>query len=59
MIDNMTTFGLPVQTLLALFLWIPFWWIVAGISLYRMRQHDIEKGQTNQTEPRDTPPRED
>ncbi len=39
----MSVFGLPLGTFIALFFWIPFWWLIAGISLYRMNKHDREK----------------
>jgi hypothetical protein len=39
----MSVFGLSPVTFIIIFGWIPFWWLVAGISLYRMRRHDKQK----------------
>ena len=36
----MTFFGLTWSTAVLLFGWIPFWWTIALISLYRMNQND-------------------
>ncbi|MFC6716074.1 hypothetical protein ACFQHN_00600 [Natrialbaceae archaeon GCM10025896] len=32
--------ALDLSTIIILFGWIPFWWAVALISLYRMNQND-------------------
>lgn len=39
----MSVFGVPTVTFIIIFGWIPFWWLIAGISLYRMRRHDKQK----------------
>lgn len=36
----MTIVGLEWSTALILFGWIPFWWAIAAITLYRMNQND-------------------
>jgi hypothetical protein len=40
----MSIFGLDVTTVVLLFGWIPFWWVVAGISLHRMNKNDERTG---------------
>lgn len=41
----MSIFGVPTVDFLAIFIWIPVWWLVALFSLYMMRRHDTQKAQ--------------
>lgn len=36
--------ALDLGTVVALFGWIPFWWAVALVSLYRMNRNDEANG---------------
>jgi hypothetical protein len=40
----MTILGLKLTTVVLLFGWIPFWWVVAGITLHRMNKNDERAG---------------
>ncbi|RZV06450.1 hypothetical protein BDK88_3449 [Natrinema hispanicum] len=40
--------GLDLTTALIIFGWIPFWWVVALITLYRMRKNDERAAERTQ-----------
>jgi hypothetical protein len=42
-------FGLDWSTVVLLFGWIPFWWAVAILTLYRMNQNDKRNRQRAQS----------
>ncbi len=42
--------ALDLGTIVALFGWIPFWWAVALISVYRMNKNDERRGRGPDTD---------
>lgn len=44
----MSVFGVPTGTFVLIFGWIPFWWFVAAVSVYRMRQNDKRNDQADE-----------
>ncbi len=41
--------GLDLEPTILLFGWIPFWWCVALISLYRMKRNDKQTARENES----------
>ncbi len=42
--------GLGLKPTILLFGWIPFWWCVALISLYRMKRNDKQTARQNEAD---------